>query len=286
MVDRRILKQVDFTRPAGESALVSPDSVSWRVFKNPIALYVGGITAVLLELAEPRVRTGVWEHTTFRTDPIPRMERTGLAAMVTVYGARSEAERMIAGITRMHAKVRGTTPDGRDYHALLPELMDWVQVTASYGFLNAYHHFVAPLTEAERDSFYREALGAAALYGAPGAPDDEAGQRALFDRMFAGLEDHPIVHEFLDIMQRTHALPLPFRPLEGMLLKAAVTLLPQDVRTLLQLGADHDLKGWQRSLICRTGRLTDRMTIRAAPPAQACRRLDLPPGYLYRRVSS
>ena len=96
MVDRRILKQVDFTRPAGESALVSPDSVSWRVFKNPIALYVGGITAVLLELAEPRVRTGVWEHTTFRTDPIPRMERTGLAAMVTVYGARSEAERMIA----------------------------------------------------------------------------------------------------------------------------------------------------------------------------------------------
>jgi hypothetical protein len=26
---------VDFSRPAGEPALVSPDSVSWRVFKNP-----------------------------------------------------------------------------------------------------------------------------------------------------------------------------------------------------------------------------------------------------------
>jgi hypothetical protein len=25
----------DFLRPAGEAALVSPDSVSWRVFKNP-----------------------------------------------------------------------------------------------------------------------------------------------------------------------------------------------------------------------------------------------------------
>ena len=77
---------VDFTVPAGEPALTAPDSVSWQVFKNPIALFVGGVTAVLLELAEPRVRTGVWEHTTFRTDPIPRMRRTGLAAMVTVYG--------------------------------------------------------------------------------------------------------------------------------------------------------------------------------------------------------
>jgi uncharacterized protein (DUF2236 family) len=61
----------DFLLPLGEGALVSPDSVSWRVFKNPLSLFVGGIAAVIMELAEPRVRTGVWEHTTFRVDPIP-----------------------------------------------------------------------------------------------------------------------------------------------------------------------------------------------------------------------
>jgi uncharacterized protein (DUF2236 family) len=59
------------------------------VFRNPLSLFVGGITAVLLELAEPRVRTGVWEHTAFRTQPQQRLQRTGLAAMVTVYAARS-----------------------------------------------------------------------------------------------------------------------------------------------------------------------------------------------------
>ena len=48
---------VDFSRPAGEPALVSPDSVSWRVFKNPVSLFIGGVTAVIMELAEPRVRT-------------------------------------------------------------------------------------------------------------------------------------------------------------------------------------------------------------------------------------
>jgi hypothetical protein len=75
---------VDFLRPTGEPALVSPVSVSWRVFKNPVSLFIGGVAAVIMELAEPRVRTGVWEHTTFRVDPIRRLRRTGLAAMVTV----------------------------------------------------------------------------------------------------------------------------------------------------------------------------------------------------------
>ena len=59
-VDRPSL---DFSQPAGEAALVSPNSVSWRVFKNPLSLFIGGVTAVIMELAEPRVRTGVWEHT-------------------------------------------------------------------------------------------------------------------------------------------------------------------------------------------------------------------------------
>jgi uncharacterized protein (DUF2236 family) len=97
----------DFLRPAGEAALVSPDSASWRVFKNPLSFFIGGVAAVILELAEPRVRTGVWEHTTFRTDPIRRLRRTGLAAIVTIYGARAKAEAMIARIRRMHDRVAG-----------------------------------------------------------------------------------------------------------------------------------------------------------------------------------
>ncbi len=67
---------VDFAAPAGAPALFAPDSVSWRVMKNPVALIVGGLAAVILELAEPRVRTGVWEHTSFRRDPETRMRRT------------------------------------------------------------------------------------------------------------------------------------------------------------------------------------------------------------------
>ena len=40
--------RVDFARPAGEEALIPASSVSWRVFKKPVALFAGDVAAVLL----------------------------------------------------------------------------------------------------------------------------------------------------------------------------------------------------------------------------------------------
>jgi uncharacterized protein (DUF2236 family) len=142
----------DFTWPAGESALIGPDSVSWRVFKNPVTLFIGGVAAVILELAEPSVRDGVWQHSSFRTDALSRLQRTGLAAMLTVYGPRSKAEAMIAGVVRAHGRVRGTTSGGRPYTATDPELLDWVQATATFGFTIAYSRYARRLSAAEIDA--------------------------------------------------------------------------------------------------------------------------------------
>src|SRR5215203_2569229 len=72
LLEPRDRSHIDFSRPTGEPALVSPDSVSWRVFKNPLSLFIGGVAAVIMELAEPRVRTGLLEHTTFRRNPVRR----------------------------------------------------------------------------------------------------------------------------------------------------------------------------------------------------------------------
>ena len=76
---------VDFSRPTDDPALISPHSVSSR----------SSSAALLMELAEPRVRSGVWEHTTFRVNPILRLRRTGLAAMVTIYGPRRPRKRAL-----------------------------------------------------------------------------------------------------------------------------------------------------------------------------------------------
>jgi uncharacterized protein (DUF2236 family) len=210
----------DFAAPVGEAALIPSSSVSWRVFKNPVTLFIGGVAAVILELAEPGVRDGVWEHSSFRTDALTRLRRTGLAAMMSVYGPHSRAETMIAGVVRAHGRVAGTTSEGAPYSANDPVLLDWVQATASYGFIRAYHTYVERLSYRERDSALAEGAAVARLYGAVGAPSSEAKMAALFAWMDPRLVPSPIILEFLEIMEKVPALPRAARPFQRMLLRA------------------------------------------------------------------
>ncbi len=274
--------QIDFSQPTGEPALVPASSVSWIVFKNQISMFIGGIAAVLLEFAEPKVRDGVWQHSTFRDDALTRLQRTGLAAMVTVYGARSQAEAMIAGVVRRHGKVKGRTSGGEAYSANDQDLLDWVQATAGFGFMEAYHRFARPLSPAERDALFSEAQPAAKLYGAIGAPRSQAELDAFFASRRDRLEPSPIVEEFLSIMREVPALPGPARPLQGLLIKAAIDILPHWIRHRLELGPEWSLNRLERASVVLAARSADRLLLRSSPPVQACRRLGLADDYLYR----
>jgi uncharacterized protein (DUF2236 family) len=269
----------DFLRPAGEAALVSPDSVSWRVFKNPLSLFIGGVAAVVMELAEPRVRTGVWERTTFRIDPIGRLHRTGLAAMVTIYGARSTAEAMIARVRRMHDRIVGLTAAGKAYRANDPELLNWVQGTAAYGFLQAYHRYVRPLTGLERDRYYAEATLAASLYGAS-APTSEAVLEMRFEAIANQLERSAILFDFLAIMRSAPILPFPLRPVQPLLIRAAIDLTPHWLRKIVDL-TDQGLNALEAGLVRQIGAFANRLVLESSPAVQACRRMGLSADYLY-----
>ncbi len=272
---------VDFGRPLGEAALADPASVSWRIFKNPVSLFIGGVAAVILELAEPRVRTGVWEYTGFRTDPARRIRRTGLAAMVTVYGPRSTAEAMIAEVRRLHERVRGTTPAGEPYHANDPELLNWVQATAAFGFAGAYHAYAAPLSAADRNRYYNEGQPSAALYGATGAPASEAEVSALFENMRGRLEPSPVLFEFLDIVRKAPVLPMPLRLAQPLFVAAAVSLTPAWTRRILTLPDAFCLRSWQEVMVKRAGAAADRIVLQSSPAVQSCLRMGLPADYLH-----
>ena len=273
--------KVDFLLPPGEQALTDPLSLSWQVYRNPISLFIGGVTGVLLELAEPRVRSGVWDNTSFRTDPLRRLKRTGLAAMVTVYGAQSQARRMIESISALHSQVSGYTPTGAAYCASDAHLLDWVQATASYGFLEAYAAYVWPITDNDRSQFLAESVPSAQLYGATGAPMDLEQRQALFETMLPLLEPSPILFEFLAIMQNTKVFPAPLGALQILLVKAGVDLLPMPVRHRLGLGSSWTLKSWQRVIINMAARASDRLVLPSSPPVQACRRLGLDPAQVF-----
>ncbi len=274
------MRLIDFSSPAGAPALFAPDSVTWRVMKNPIALIVGGIAAVILELAEPRVRTGVWEHTSFRRDPVSRMRRTGYAAWVTIYAPADAARAMIAGVVRAHERIEGLTPAGAAYRANDTELLNWVQATAGFGFFEAYSRFVRNLAPLEADAAYQEGAVAAALYGATGVPQSATAMDAYFEQMRGKLERSDIVLEFLDIVRSAPILPV--RGVQRMMIRGAVEITPAWARDLLGLGPEYGLRGAEASMLRAIGALTERFVIESAPPAQACVRLGLPTNYLYR----
>lgn len=262
----------DFSQPAGEPALAPADGIAWQVFANPVSLFVGGVTAVLLELAEPSVRSGVWDHSSFARDPGMRLRRTGFAAMMTVYGPRSATEQLIARVVRMHGRVEGTTPDGVPYRANDPRLLDWVQATATFGFTEAYHRYVRTLSPAERDAGFAEAEPSARLYGATGAPRSRAAWEALLAVTAPGLEGSAILADFLRIMAGAPILPAPMRPLQRLLVRAAVQITPEPVRSLPQLRG-RGLRFGEATLVSALARGAALLPLGDTPPAQAARRL-------------
>jgi uncharacterized protein (DUF2236 family) len=278
-------RRIDFSRPRGEPALVSPDSVSWRIFKNPVALWTGGIAAVILELAEPSIRSAIWDQSSFRSDPLGRLRRTGMAAMMTVYGPRSTAQAMIAGVVRMHAKIHGHDALGRSYSADDSRLLNWVQATATFGFGAAYHRYVRQLSAEQQDRFCLEGVPASLLYGVTSAPRCQAELNCVVDAMSTDMRPSDSISQFLRIMGESPALPYPLRPVQRLLVRAAVELVPDQIRQRLCLSRRFDLSPWQRRLVRLAGAISDRIVLPQGPAAQACLRLGYPVTHLYDGLS-
>ena len=281
MQDNYLGTVVDFSAPAGEAALLAPDSVQWRVYKNPIALGIGGIAAVLLEFAEPRIWSGVWDHSTYKADPIGRSRRTGLVAMLACYGPASTAKEVIGKVNRMHGKVKGETPAGEPYRALDPVLLDWVAATASYGFLMAYDRFVHPLSDADKTRFMRDGEVVGREFGARRSPASINEFMTMMAELEPRFEPHPIVFEFLEIIESGRAAPSVPRFLHRAIARAAVSLLPPHIQRKLRLDERYALKRRDRVMLGIAGRLADRRVDRASPACQASVRLGLPHDFLF-----
>jgi uncharacterized protein (DUF2236 family) len=266
-------QRINYLEPAGDPGIFGPDSVTWRVLGNPASVFIGGITAVLLELAEPSVRSGVWDHTNFRKDPVGRMRRTGFAAMAITYGSRQDAEAAMARIRRVHEGITGVTPDGRPYRASDPELLTWVHVTAGYGFLQAYLRYVEPgLSRAEQDRYYAESLSVCRYYGISWAPTSVSEVETYFETMRPRLEYHKILEEFLGLVLDVPVATAAALPVQRLLVQAAIDLLPFWSREILMLDKGQPWRVAARPIVRTTVTLAGRL-IRNGPPQHARRRV-------------
>lgn len=212
---------------AQESGLFTPDAMIWKVTRESVVI-LGGSSAILLQLAHPKVAAGVRDHSYFRTDPIGRLRRTYDLTLDLVFGTQSQMVQAVERINRRHRGVQGPT-----YSATDPELLLWVQATLVYSALTAYRAFVGPLSEAERDQYYQDTKEIGALLGVPRAlyPPRIADFDQYFNQMLASGavavgEDARVVTETLLHLRFPLVGGVPLKPLKLI----ATGLLPPVLR--------------------------------------------------------
>jgi uncharacterized protein (DUF2236 family) len=158
-----------------DPGLFGPDSVTWRVMREPILL-LGAGRALLMQAAHPLVAQGALDHSNYAVDPYGRLERTVNWVTVVCFGTTAEATRATARVVSVHRRVKGRVPAdsatakvaaGTAYTAQDPELLRWVHASFVETMLTTHDALVGGLDDDERNAFVREWDAVAALFDLP-----------------------------------------------------------------------------------------------------------------------
>src|SRR5688572_821562 len=274
---------IDYDHPAGDPGLFGPDSATWRIHADFPGMLSGGLCALMLQTLHPLALAGVWDHSQFRTDLVGRLRRTTNFVAGTTYAGRSEAERLIAHVDRIHAQVSGLTPDGRAYRAQDPQLLTWVHVTESYGFLEGFRRYSpVALPAGAADAYYAEVRRIAERLGARDVPASEADVTEYFARVGDVLRFDERSREVLAVLARIR-LPVPAAALSReVFLGAGTALLPDWAMSRLHLTRTQRGKARASARMLHAMAPLFRSALRDGVAKRACQRVGVDPAILER----
>jgi uncharacterized protein (DUF2236 family) len=232
--------------PPGDPGLFGPDSVTWRVHAD-ISMFVGGISALMLQTLHPLAAAAVAEHSRYREAPLQRLSRTASFVAATTYGSTAVADAAIAAVAAVHRRVAGVAPDGRPYSATDPALLTWIHVAEAHSFIRAHRRYCPfPVRGGEIDRYYAETAVVAERLGAEGIPRSRQEVGAYLERVRPELAAGEQAREMFAFL----CLPLARHPAttaaHALLIQAAVGLLPGWAG---QLHGVRQPPGWDRAVI-------------------------------------
>jgi uncharacterized protein (DUF2236 family) len=207
-----------------------------RTVHGDASMFIGGLSALLLQSLHPHAMAAVAAHSGYRGDPWGRLQRTSTFLAVTTYGTAADAQRAVDHVRAIHQRIRGTTAEGMPYHAADPHLLGWVHAAETDSFLRAHERYGAhPLDAAGYDAYVADTARVAQALGVSDPPRD---RRELSERLTAYRPELRATAEaraaarFLLLQP---PVPLAARPFYGALAANAVALLPPWARTMLWL---------------------------------------------------
>jgi uncharacterized protein (DUF2236 family) len=145
--------------------LFGPESVTWRVHREPI-LMLGGLRALFLQSLHPRAVSGVMQNSNFQHDPWGRLMRTVEYVATTIYGTTAEATAAGRRVRVLHARLTAVDPaTGERFRINEPELLRWVHVTEVDSYAETARRAGLRLTGIDWDGYWDEQRRRAALVG-------------------------------------------------------------------------------------------------------------------------
>jgi uncharacterized protein (DUF2236 family) len=160
-----------------------PGSISWEVNGDLASVAAAGIAAILMEVLHPSVMAGVYEQSSYRTQPLRRAQNTLGYVLRTTFGSTPAATDIIERVKRVHSRVNGVRPDGVPYAALDPELIAWVHTCIPWAVMEAFSRYRRPLSTVERDRYLAEQAVIGRMGGATEVPSSMAELEAYVERM-------------------------------------------------------------------------------------------------------
>ena len=164
----------------GSVGFFGPDSMTWKIYREPTML-LGGISALLLQIAHPAIAEGVRKFSNFHEEYLYRAHRTFNAMAGFYFGSEELALKTARRLFKMHGIIRGKVGrkvDGwwqvENFCAQDPELLTWVLATLIETSLRITELIHGPLPRSEKEQFFQESKIIATLMGIPADqyPDD------------------------------------------------------------------------------------------------------------------
>ena len=169
----------------GDVGLFGPDSVTWKLHREPILL-LGGLRSLYMQALHPRAVAGVAQNSGYKADPWGRLIRTSDYVGTVIYGSTREVEQAASRLRRLHATMTAVDPrTGERFRIDEPELLRWVHVAEVESFLTTAVRAGVRLTDDEVDGYYTEQLRSAELVGLDPAtvPSTAAEVAAYYEAM-------------------------------------------------------------------------------------------------------
>ncbi|GAA1932879.1 oxygenase MpaB family protein [Streptomyces durmitorensis] len=203
-----------------------PDSPIRRVHGDS-SMFIGGLSALLMQSLHPVAMAAVAGHSGFRGDPWGRLQRTSTFLATTTYGTASSAEAACARVRGVHERIRGFTDEGIAYRASDPHLLEWVHVAEADSFLRAHQKYGArPLSIAECDTYVAQTARIAQALGVLEPPRSLSALKARIGDYRSELACTPAALETTRYLLLRPPIPVVALPFYGVLASNAVALLP------------------------------------------------------------